>query len=318
MIRGIRRVIQHNGRVQRGERVVVVTNPEMRPIADLLVAELAAHGADARQYVVPTRTHDGQEPPADAVAAMLEANVIFSPVSVSITHTRAMRAALARGARAILMTAHNERVLTCPALLETDFNEQAHVGRAIGAAFQAGKVVHLTSEKGTDLRIPIAGRPVNILTGVPGPGELAPVPTIETNVVPVHGASEGILVADGSIPYIGIGVLTEPVVCTVERGYIVKFEGGTQAQRVEAALRAHGNRECFNVAELGVGLNPNATLSGFMLEDEGVMGSIHIGIGTSFTLGGEIVAPTHYDLVMLRAKLVVDGRVVMENCQVKV
>ena len=307
MIRGIRKVIQHNGRVQRGERVVVVTNPEMRDIANLLVAELNAQGADVRQYVVPTRTHDGQEPPAEAAEAMLEANVIFSPVSVSITHTRTMRAALARGARAILMTAHNERVLTCPALLDTDFNAQAPVGRAIGAAFQAGKVVHLTSDKGTDLRIPIAGR-----------GELAPVPTIETNVVPVHGATEGILVADGSIPYIGIGVLTEPVVCTIERGYIVKFEGGAQARRVESALRAHGNHECFNVAELGVGLNPNATLSGFMLEDEGVMGSIHIGIGTSLTLGGEIVAPTHYDLVMLRARLAVDGRVIMENCQVKV
>ena len=43
-----------------------------------------------------------------------------------------------------------------------------------------------------------------------------------------------------------------------------------------------------------------------------------LGIGTSFTLGGEIVAPTHYDLVMLRARLAVDGRVVMENCQVKI
>lgn len=317
MIRGIRKVIQHNGRVQRGERAVVITNPEMQAIAELLVAELARQGADVRLHVVPRRLHDGQEPPAEAAAAMLEAGVIFSPVSVSITHTRAMRAALARGARAILMTAHNERVLGCPALLETDFVAQAPVAHAIGAAFQSGQVAHLTSDLGTNLRLPIAGRPVNILTGVPGPGELAPVPTIETNVVPVHGASEGVLVADGSIPYLGIGVLTEPVVCVIERGYIVKIKGGEQARRFEAALRSHDNRECFNVAELGVGLNPHATLSGFMLEDEGVLGSIHIGIGTSLTLGGEIVAPTHYDLVMLRAKLAVDGRTVMENCQVR-
>ena len=318
MIRGIQKVVHHNGRVQRGERAVVITDPEMRTIADLLAEELNTSGANVRLFVVPKRLHDGQEPPADAAEAMLEANVVFSPVSISITHTRAMRAALARGARAILMTAHNERVLTCPALLETDFGGQAHVGRAIGAAFLAGKEVHLTSDKGTDLLIPIEGRPVNILTGVPGPGELAPVPTIETNVVPVHGGTEGILVADGSIPYLGIGVLTEPGVWTIERGYIVKIEGGVQGPQLEAALRSRNHRECFNVAELGVGLNPHATLSGFMLEDEGVMGSIHIGIGTSFTLGGEIVAPTHYDLVMLRARLAVDGRVVMENCQVKI
>ena len=92
MIRGIRKLIQHNGRVQRGERAVVVTNPEMRAIADLLVSELHAHGADVTLYVVPKRLHDGQEPPEDAAAAMLTASVIFSPVAVSITHTRAMRA----------------------------------------------------------------------------------------------------------------------------------------------------------------------------------------------------------------------------------
>jgi len=96
------------------------------------------------------------------------------------------------------------------------------------------------------------------------------------------------------------------------------MEGGEQARRFESVLRSHNHPECFNVAELGVGLNPNATLTGFMLEDEGVMGSIHIGIGTSLTLGGEIVAPTHYDLVMLNARLVVDGRTVMENRRVLV
>ena len=57
-----------------------------------------------------------------------------------------------------------------------------------------------------------------------------------------------------------------------------------------------------------MGLNPNARLTGEMLEDEGVMGTIHIGIGTSHTLGGEIVAPTHYDLLMWEPTIAVDGR----------
>ena len=44
-----------------------------------------------------------------------------------------------------------------------------------------------------------------------------------------------------------------------------------------------------------------------MLEDEGVIGSAHIGIGTSITLGGVIKAPTHYDLIMWNPTIVVDG-----------
>ena len=59
-----------------------------------------------------------------------------------------------------------------------------------------------------------------------------------------------------------------------------------------------------------LGLNPNARLTGEMLEDEGVMGTIHIGIGTSHTLGGEIVAPTHYDLIMWEPTIRVDDQIV--------
>ena len=78
-------------------------------------------------------------------------------------------------------------------------------------------------------------------------------------------------------------------------------------------LDSHADRNCFNVAELGVGLNPNARLTGLMLDDEGVMGTIHIGIGTSHTLGGNVVAPTHYDLLMWDPTIAVDGKAVQRG-----
>ena len=117
-------------------------------------------------------------------------------------------------------------------------------------------------------------------------------------------------------PYLGIGILEEPIVCTMERGYITRMEGGPEADRLREYLSSFGDHNCFNVAELGVGLNPNARLTGEMLEDEGVLGTIHIGIGTSHTLGGEIVAPTHYDLLMWEPTIEVDGRVVQQDKEV--
>ena len=193
---GAHKLVRVNGRVRSGERVVVVTDYTMRDIAELVIIEAREAGAEVTTCVMPMREHDGQEPPAPVAAAMREANVIFSPVRFSITHTRAMRAALESGARAILMTAYTDDMLECPALIDTDFEAQVDLCRRIGQAFTDGSFVRLTSPKGTELSFSIEGRKANVLTNIPEPGQLAPVPDIEVNVVPVTGSAEGRLIAD--------------------------------------------------------------------------------------------------------------------------
>jgi leucyl aminopeptidase (aminopeptidase T) len=313
---GARRLVEVNARVTEGEQVVVVTDPTMERYASAVAGAAAEVGGDVTVCVMPLRRQDGQEPTGPVARAMSQADVIFSPVRISITHTRAMRTALEAGARVCMMTAYTDQIMTSPALLETDFEAQVEVCRRIGAAFTKGSSVRLTSPRGTDLRFSIEGRTANVLTNIPEPGQLAPVPDIEVNVVPVTGSAEGYFVADASIPYLGIGVLEEPVSCTVQDGYISRIEGGAQADTLRSHLASFDERACFNVAELGVGLNPNARLTGEMLEDEGVLGTIHIGIGTSHTLGGEIVAPTHYDLLMWEPTIEVDGRMVQKDREV--
>jgi leucyl aminopeptidase (aminopeptidase T) len=105
---GVRKLVHVNGRVRPGERVVVVTDEPMVEIAGALTRHLVDAGADVVTCHMARRERDGQEPPSPVAAAMLEAQLIYSPVSISITHTRAMRAALEAGARAILMTAYTE------------------------------------------------------------------------------------------------------------------------------------------------------------------------------------------------------------------
>jgi leucyl aminopeptidase (aminopeptidase T) len=315
---GAKKLVTVNGRVKPDDTVVIVTDEKLVSFADLVGDAANAVGASVVTCIIPVRSQDGQEPPAPVAAAMAEADVIFSPVSVSITHTRAVRAALDRGARAILMTAYTDEIITSDALLETDFEAQADVCRRLGAALAKGEMLHLTSPRGTDLEFSIVGRRVNVLTNTPEPGELAPVPDIEVNVVPLEGSANGTLIADASVPYLGIGVLDEPIICNVENGFITKMEGGQQASVLRNALEKHNDRNCFNVAELGIGLNPNAKLTGRMLDDEGVLGTIHIGIGTSHALGGFVVAPTHYDLLMWDPTIEIDGQVVQRRQEVLV
>ena len=69
----------------------------------------------------------------------------------------------------------------------------------------------------------------------------------------------------------------------------------------------------YNIAEHGVGLNPKCHFCGFMLEDEGVFGTCHIGIGTSITLGGTVKAACHYDVIMKDGTIVADGKTLMKD-----
>jgi len=67
-----------------------------------------------------------------------------------------------------------------------------------------------------------------------------------------------------------------------------------------------------------VGLNPESRMTGIMLDDEGVFGSVHIGIGSNLTLGGNIKAAIHYDLLMWKATIELDGKVILEKGDLKI
>ena len=89
------------------------------------------------------------------------------------------------------------------------------------------------------------------------------------------------MVVDGSILAPGINLLNEPVTMTVRNGFVVDIRGGEQATRFADILRNAKDPNVYNIAELGIGMNPKAELRGSMVEDEGCMGTIHIAVGTN-------------------------------------
>ena len=134
------------------------------------------------------------------------------------------------------------------------------------------------------------------------------VPNIEANISPVEGSAQGLLVVDGSIPYSGIGVIREPIVCRIEEGFVVEIEGGEQAAFLNSLLARQHDRYVYNIAQFAIGLNPECRqFTGEMLNDEGVNGTIHIGIGTSANLGGTVQAKTHFDAIIQSPTVWLDG-----------
>lgn len=312
LLQGAEKIMKICTKTLPGERVLIVTDKPMTKLALPLINSAKNIGAEPLHLIMEERKRHGEEPPENIAEALLKTDVFFLLVNTSITHTNAVKKAVEAGARGLVMTNFTEEMFVSGGI-EADFVTQAEVCKKLAAIFEAGNEVLLTTPAGTNLKLNASGRRGNALTGIVEKGEFSTIPTIEANFAPVEDCAEGIIVADASIPYLGIGVLKEPVKLTVENGYITKIEGGKEARILKNNLESQQDPNVFNIAELGVGLNPRAMLCGLMLEDEGVLGVVHIGIGTSLNLGGTIKTKTHYDLLMHKATINVDGIEVLKN-----
>lgn len=63
-----------------------------------------------------------------------------------------------------------------------------------------------------------------------------------------------------------------------------------------------------NIAELGIGINPEAKLIGNVLEDEKVGGTVHIALGDNSSFGGDVIAGIHLDGIIKKPVLFLDGK----------
>jgi leucyl aminopeptidase (aminopeptidase T) len=105
----------------------------------------------------------------------------------------------------------------------------------------------------------------------------------------------------------------EPVTLIIKNGEVKDIQGGILAAKFRQIMEALDNRKAYNFAEFGIGLNPCARLWAMNLEDLGRLGNVHYGIGSSYVIGGKIVAPNHIDAIFKDAVVEFDGRVVLDK-----
>jgi leucyl aminopeptidase (aminopeptidase T) len=304
--------------VRPGEQVAVVADPERRAIATALSEAISAAGGIPSLVLPPPRSIDNEEPPATVSAALAAADVVFLPVTLAMAHTRAVKEAIAGGSRVLSMTAFTSRMMSEGGLF-TDFRARQPVCEKLASRLTSGSVLRVINPSGTELSMSLEEVTGNSHACIlDGPGFTA-VPNIEANCAPAQGTASGRLVVDGSIPYYGIGVIEEPVEFTVKAGFVTAIQGGEQAQLLSELLAAQNDRWVYNVAQFAFGLNPDCTeFTGEMLNDEGVDGTVHLGIGTSTNLGGRVSAKTHFDAILREPTVWIDDEAMVREGRVLV
>jgi leucyl aminopeptidase (aminopeptidase T) len=108
-----------------------------------------------------------------------------------------------------------------------------------------------------------------------------------------------------------IGLSEEPALLEVRDGRLAGARGRAGEQLL-ARLRQHGDQGT-NLAELGVGTNDRAMLTGNVLEDEKVLGTVHVAFGASAGIGGTVSVPVHLDCVVREPTLTADDVTVVER-----
>lgn len=311
-LRTATKILKTSLAVKPAEKFLVITDEETYAIGRAFFEAGRKADAEACLALIRERTHHGEEPPLPVSAAWKTCDAYIAPTKYSLTHTQARKAATEAGARGATMPGIVPSMFGVGAIT-ADYSVVGRLSEKMGSAMDRTDKVRITSRAGTDLTFSIKGRVVERDTGIlVKPGEFGNLPAGEAYVAPLEGTAKGTLVVDGSIASVGM-IRTEPARVTVKEGFATKIEGGREAKKWDRMLGSVKKKEAYNVAEFGVGCNPNARLIGIILEDEKVQGTIHIALGDNSTFGGKVAAGIHLDGMVRNPSLFLDGQPIMEN-----
>ncbi|KLV27524.1 aminopeptidase [Niallia circulans] len=292
--------------IKEGELFLVVTDEAKKEIAESIYEAGKALHAETMLIVMQDREKSGQEPPATVAAAMKAADVAVCVTAHSLTHTQARKEAVETGTRLATMPGITKDMFLEGAI-SADYEQVRILTEEITEQLTKGKQVKIEKD-GYCLAFDMTER-----QGIPStgmylhPGESGNLPSGEAYIAPVEGTAAGTIVVDGSVA--GIGKLSTPLKLKIEEGRLVEAEG----EEGEQLLKILGNGEGRMLAEFGIGTNDKARITGVVLEDEKVYGTIHIAFGSNDTFGGTVSAGVHIDGVVTQPTVYIDDALLMEK-----
>lgn len=306
LIERAQRIILDSLCLAEGETLLVVTDDPTAEVGELFYRAARELGHTALVMQMPELDVAGQEPPAAVAAAMKAADVALCPTAKSITHTNARIEAAATGTRVVTMPGITMDMLRAGASC-ADYTKVEARTLHLTEKLTAAKSARIEKD-GHVLTLDLGGR-----CGVASPGvyrekgSSGNFPSGEAYIAPVEGGGSGTTVIDGSM--VGVGKLESPLTATIEDGRLVALEG----ERADDLGILFARPENGVVAELGIGTNDEAILSGVILEDEKLYGTVHVAFGTNTSFGGTNKADCHYDGIILKPTLYLDDELIIDK-----
>lgn len=335
LVNGVVNMLKVNMGLKDGEKVVVVTDVPTaeewktktsaklteaveRSILAKMVSEIAAEGFSKNSvefFTYPSIGKHGTYPGREVEEKMKGSNVAIAITTYSLTHTDARVNTCKAGGRVASMPTFVGEMFYKGGPMASDYLEIDKETKKIAEWITKANDAKVTSPGGTDISFSVKGRNGMVDAGIfTEKGSWGNLPSGEAYCAPVEGTADGKLVVEAN----WYPDLKEKMTLMFKNGYVNEIIGGGKIGDEYRTLLDFSKKEepyvsRRNLAELGIGTNPNAKRPDNVLESEKIKGTVHLAIGDNSHMGGKVSADLHQDFIIPKPTWTLDGKPMMKN-----
>jgi len=325
-------ILKEQAGVRRGERVLILSDSKTPQHVTVAFRGVAMQlGASAFDLKVPSAPHPAYQPGFQwdplTIAAASEADVI---IDMAVGYAVFLARLAAQGKRVIMPgdatgAPHIEDSLVRCLLLEDQYALRDE-GRAIKQIMDAGSVLEIKSQAGTDYSVDISDLTANVFSGFMFDDARVQVSNYEITPGSMpgfwlpKGRGNGVMAMDGLLLYENVHEMPKsPILLEIVQGRIVNISGDPYLSvRLADWLERLDDDAAYNgPVHANIGLSRMARLTEH-LEFERVRGAMTFGFGDSSILSdayGYDPATTsksgvHWDAQILSGSLRIDGKTI--------
>lgn len=286
---------------KKGEHVLIICDDKLQALAQTFYQTTKSLNIESILVKIPARQMHGQEPPREVASALKATDIAILMTTMSLSHTQARKEACRKfGARIASLPGITPEIFKRS--IKLNYSSLRNKVKAVTDRLTKGSKLQVNTSAGTDLQMSIHGRKAFADDGLyTERGAFGNLPAGEACISPREGTTNGRLVIDASAPL--VGKLKRPVEIVIKDGLIKNMP----LAKIASVIKPLG-KCALNIAEFGIGLNPQARVTGNILEDEKAKQTAHLAIGANISFGGKVSCPCHLDFVFFHPRILVDGK----------
>ena len=318
--------------VKAGDTAAVLSETQSRPInvqlADLALGKLGAQvfhlvlASPKLMAPAPVRSTGASnaiQRLAPVVQALAASTFVADLTVEGLLHAVELPEILKGGARVLMVSNEHPEILErCAADATLEPKVKAGIRK-----LKSARLMHVTSEAGTDLKISLGNARVGGGWGYTArPGTISHWPGGLCLAFPAAGSVNGTLVmAEGDVNLTFKRYLEKPIVLTVENDFVTDISGAhLDGDLMRGYFAAWGDQEAYAVSHVGWGMNPQARWDSMQFYDKrdfngtelrAFAGNFLYSTGANEVAGRHTLG--HFDLPLRHCTVLLDGELIVDN-----